>query len=357
MKNNRGLFSFINPSQLGKLVCKRWSGIYFLTIVGLFLLITNSCKKEDDPIPKPIVSLSVLTTTTITNISYGSARCGGRITSDGGAKVTARGVCYGLTSEPTISDNKTINGTDTGSYYSAINGLTPNTKYYVRAYATNSAGTAYGNVINFTTTDYFTQGGGVKDIDGNKYTSIILGTQEWMVENLKVTRYNNGDTIPNVTDNTEWMNLSSGACCDYENKVLNSSIYGKLYNFFAVDDTRFLCPSGWHVPTHAEWTTLITYLGGETVAGGKLKEAGTTHWLSPNNGATNESGLTALPAGIRGSFGGSYNYIGEEADWWSSSEDDESNAWESFILFNNSTITTHYYDKKLGLSVRCIKNK
>jgi uncharacterized protein (TIGR02145 family) len=338
----------------------KWSlryWIYPLLLSGFFLSVTFSCKDDINSVNPIIINLPELTTRPVTNISWNVARSGGSITTDGGAKITVKGVCYSEKGEPTIADLKTSNGTDTAGFISFLGGLKANTLYYVRAYATNSKGTAYGNTVTFATTTYFTQGTGAIDIDGNHYTSIILGSQEWMVENLKVTRYQNGDTIPNVTANTAWLNLTDGACCDYDNNPLNSALYGKLYNFYVVDDSRYLCPAGWHVPTNDEWTTLTTYLGGENVSGGKMKETGTGHWLSPNNGATNESGFTALPAGIRGSFVATFNYIGEEADWWSSTEDDASNAWERFILFNDSIVNSHYYDKKLGLSVRCIKNK
>jgi uncharacterized protein (TIGR02145 family) len=164
----------------------------------------------------------------------------------------------------------------------------------------------------------------VTDTDGNVYHTVTIGTQTWMAENLKVTKYRNGDTIPNVTDTTEWYNLSTGAYCDYENTASNSSVYGKLYNWYALADSRNIAPAGWHVASDAEWTTLTTFLGGEV--GGKLKEKGTAHWLSPNEGATNETGFTALPAGCRGSVGYFY-YLGSYAYFWSSTEYNGSYAW------------------------------
>ena len=355
MKNRSSFLSYLASNITG--FSKYFSQIRIskLLILGLIFGLSNGCRKEEGFIP--IQSLPVLTTTAVSSILYNSARCGGNISSNGGAAIIARGVCFGLNSEPTIADSKTINGTDTGIFTSIMGNLTAKTKYYVRAYATNNVGTAYGNIFSFTTSDLYIQGSGATDIDVNVYTTIILGSQEWFVENLKSTRYRNGDTIPNITDNTLWSNLATDACCDYENKPSNSVIYGKLYNFYAVDDFRNICPVGWHVPSNAEWTILINYLGGESEAGGKLKEVGTAHWLSPNLGATNESGFSALPGGIRGSFAGLYSYITEEGDWWTSTEDDEANAWERYVGFDNNTVTSHYYDKKLGLSVRCIKNK
>ena len=139
----------------------------------------------------------------------------------------------------------------------------------------------------------------VTDIDGNVYHTVTIGTQTWMVENLKTTRYRNGEAIPNITDNASWAALITCAYCDYNNIPSNSITYGKLYNWYAVNDSRNIAPMGWHVSTDAEWTTLTTFLGGTSIAGGKLKENGTIHWNSPNVGATNETGFSALPGGYR----------------------------------------------------------
>ena len=174
----------------------------------------------------------------------------------------------------------------------------------------------------------------VTDIDGNIYNSVTIGNQVWMAENLKTTKYQNGEAIPNVTDDTEWSNLVTGAYSDYNNDPSNSDTYGRLYNWYAVDDSRNICPSGWHVPNYSEWTTLENYLGGYLVAGGKLKETGTTHWSSPNTGATNETGFTALPAGGRGSNPGDFIYLGERAVWWTSK--DSVTYWNPQIYYDGS---------------------
>ncbi|NQT26384.1 PKD domain-containing protein [candidate division KSB1 bacterium] len=158
--------------------------------------------------------------------------------------------------------------------------------------------------------------GTVTDIDGNVYQTVKIGVQWWMAENLKVTHYNNGDAIPNVTDNTEWDNLTSGAYCNYNNDVTNIATYGRLYNFYTVKDARGIAPNGWHVSTEGDWEVLAHYLGGAAnEAGGKLKEAGFAHWNYPNNGATNESGFTALPAGMR--WNGSFKNLGGKTLYWS----------------------------------------
>jgi uncharacterized protein (TIGR02145 family) len=218
----------------------------------------------------------------------------------------------------------------------------------VRAYATNSAGTAYGNEDSFKTLT-------VVDIDGNVYQTITIGTQTWMASNLRVTHYRDGSLIANVTDNTAWAGLSTGAWCDYSNLADNGTKYGHLYNWYAASDSRNIAPVGWHVATDADWSTLTTYLGGEGVAGGKLKETGTSHWNGPNTGATNETGFSALPGGYRG-YLGTFASVGNGGDWWSSSEYSITNAWYSYMNFDNSGLYRSNAPKTYGLSVRCVKD-
>ena len=196
--------------------------------------------------------------------------------------------------------------------------------------------------------------GSITDIDGNTYKTVTIGTQTWMAENLKVTKYNDGIAIPNVTNNTAWRELTTGALCDYDNTPSNSETYGKLYNWHAVN-TGKLCPTGWHVPSDAEWTELTDYLGGTSVAGGKLKETGTTHWASPNAGATNETGFTALPGGLRYNNGSFYN-IGNHGYWWSAAENYAVSAWYRYMYYNNSGVSRGNDNKELGFSVRCVRD-
>lgn len=139
----------------------------------------------------------------------------------------------------------------------------------------------------------------VIDIDGNIYQAVKIGKQLWLAENLKVIHYRNGDPIQHIIDDIQWHNGGFGAYCNYGNDQTNATIYGCLYNWYAVNDKRNICPSGWHIPTEAEWTVLVNYLGGDSIAGGKMKEAGTIHWESPNTGAINISGFSALPGGGR----------------------------------------------------------
>ena len=485
-------------------------------------------------------TVPVLTTTAASAITQSTATSGGNITSDGGATVTTRGVCWSTTTGPTTAlSTKTTDNTGTGIFTSSITALTAGTVYYVKAYATNSAGTAYGNQISFTSattipgaptigttsagnaqavvtftapvsnggsaiTGYtvtsspggitaigtaspitvtgLTNGtaytftvtatnaigtgvassasnsvtpstapgaptigiatagtaqavvtftapvsnggsaitgytvtsvpGGltgtgtaspiivtgltnataytftvtatnaiatsaassasnsvtplapITDIDGNVYNTVTIGTQVWMAENLKTTKYNDGTAIPNITVDATWLAATAGAYSDYSNTPANSTIYGRLYNWYAVDNNattkvasnggKNVCPTSWHVPTETEWTTLTTYLGGESIAGGKLKETGTTHWLSPNMGATNETGFSALPGGYRYNYG-TYIYIGIQGTWWSST-DYSSVAWYRYMSSAVTNVYSFSYFKPYGFSVRCVRD-
>jgi uncharacterized protein (TIGR02145 family) len=195
----------------------------------------------------------------------------------------------------------------------------------------------------------------VTDIDGNVYHIITIGTQEWLVENLKTTRYNDGTPIPLVTDSTGWANLTTPGYCWYNNDAANKDIYGAIYNWYTVN-TGILAPTGCHVPTDAEWTTLTTFLGGESIAGGKLKETGTTHWQSPNTGATNESGFTALPGGHR-DINGTFSAMGTDGYWWSSTEyGTTGKVWYRNMNYNYPGVVTVSNNKKNGQSVRCVKD-
>jgi len=259
---------------------------------------------EQDSFFTANVQLPVITTTVVDNITPNSATSGGNITSDGGAPVTARGVCWSTNQNPTIADNTTNDGSGTGSFTSGITGLSPGQTYYVRAYATNSAGTGYGDEKSFTTLFCPST---VTGNDGNVYQVVRIGNQCWMAENLRTTRYANGDAIPQVTGNSTWSSLSTGAWCWYDNDNQYENPYGKLYNWHAVADSRNICPAGWHVPTDAEWDALANFLGGSNVAGGKMKATGTAHWNSPNTDATNSSGFTGLPGGYRYYYGYFYS--------------------------------------------------
>ena len=206
----------------------------------------------------------------------------------------------------------------------------------------------------------------ITDIDGNKYSTITIGSQVWLGENLKATRYNDGTAIPLVTDNNTWGALSTPAYCWYDNdEASHKNIYGALYNWYAVE-TGKLCPDGWHVPTDSEWKQLEMYLGMSqsdtdntgfrgTAEGGKLKEAGTTHWNDPNEGATNESGFTAIPGGFRKETG-AFDRNGYLGAWWTATESDASSAWYRRLNYCSSDVDRSNFDKRNGFSVRCVRD-
>jgi uncharacterized protein (TIGR02145 family) len=411
-----------------------------LVLFGLSTILATNCSKKSDPSPQTNVNSPTLSTVVVSNIGATTSESGGNITSDGGATVTARGVCYSTHSNPTISDNVTSNGNGPGSFTSTVSGLTPLTAYHVRAYATNSAGTAYGNDISFstnapaapslTTTDAgtistssaksggtITDNGGapvtargvcygtshnpdisgsttsdgtgngsfissltgltplttyyvrayatnsigtsygaeisfysaITDIDGNVYTSVIIGTQEWLVENLKVTKYRDGSLITHTTDPTTWQNYYNtltGAWRDYSDLTSNDATYGKLYNWYAVSDSRNIAPTGWHVASDAEWTTLETYLGSS--AGGILKSTST--WASPNTGATNSVGFNSLAGGFCDPNGDFYNQ-GLTATYWTT-------LGGTYHYQSNTTDMAISYTciRSQGMSVRCVRD-
>jgi uncharacterized protein (TIGR02145 family) len=318
-------------------------------VMTLTLVLIVGCG-DDDKGTNP-ETVPVVTTTPVSGITPTTAQCGGTVDSDGGAEVTARGVCWSTNQTPTIADSKSSNGSGTGSFTSSLTGLNAGTPYYVRAYATNSAGTAYGGKRSFITAS---SSNTVTDIDGNVYHTVTIGSQVWMAENLKVTHYRNGDPIPHVTDHGAWSNLSTGAYSNYNNDVSNVATYGRLYNWYAVSDSRSIAPAGWHVPSDAEWQTLAGYLGGYHVAGGKLKEASTTHWASPNTGATNESGFSALPGGYRSSNG--FYDVGNVAYFWTTTEHDNNSSWLRNLHYFSSRLNRNSLNEQLGFSVRCVRD-
>lgn len=303
-------------------------------------------------IPNWIVNPQGITTVIASAIASNSAISGGNVVSDGGAIITERGVCWNTSPNPTKLNFKTTNGTGIGSFSSNLTALLPGTTYYYRSYASNGSKTSYGNELSFTTTaaPITTVG----DIDGNIYDIVVIGTQTWMKQNLNTSKFRNGDLIGSTTDNYYWSAQTSSQYCDYNNLTANSDIYGKLYNYFVVNDPRHICPLGWHVPSIAEWNTLSNYAGGETVAGKKLKETGISHWSAPNASATDEFGFTALPGGYR-SETGAYWSINGYSCFWSGTESNTNTAWAwSLSYYENSVTTASHYEKRQGKSIRCI---
>jgi uncharacterized protein (TIGR02145 family) len=192
------------------------------------------------------------------------------------------------------------------------------------------------------------------DYDGNAYPTITIGTQTWMAEDLRVTHYRNGNAIPNITDNAAWAALATGAYCWFNNDLTTNEKYGALYNWYTVNDSRGLCPQGWHVPTDAEWTALTSYLGGTSVAGGKMKSV-STFWTSPNTDATNNSGFSGHPGGYR-NYDGTFFDLGINLDLWSSTEYSTANAWYRYLHNSNSNVGVGDCPKRSGMSVRCLRD-
>ena len=295
-----------------------------------------------------------VTTSYIFNINQSSAIGGGNVTSQGNSSIIERGICWSITKYPMISDPHTADGEGTGTFVSQITGLNSNTTYYVRAYASDSACTAYGNMVSFVAQD---NGGGGEycpglatvTYEGQVYNTVQIGSQCWFRENLNVGVRKNGGS--NQTNNGQ----IEKDC--YYHEPGYCDIYGGLYRweemmqYSTLEGAQGICPTGWHIPTGADWTTLTTYLGGANIAGGKIKEAGFAHWLLPNTGATNESGFTGLPGGHFSSV--YFNSLGAYGEWWSSTFGETN----GLVLDTNSSgINQIVYHSDYGYSVRCIKD-
>ncbi len=312
------------------------------------------------------ITLAALTTSDVTSITQTSAVSGGAITDDGGGTITARGVCWSTSQNPTTADSKTDEGPGTGTFVSNLTNLDPGITYYVRAYAINSAGTAYGDEKSFTTEQ-------IKDADGNVYTTVTIGTQVWLVENLKTTKYNDGTDIPLVTDGTEWINLTTPGYCWYNNdESANKSTYGAIYNLYTVNIGN-ICPDGWHVPTDDEWTILENYLISNgynydgTTTDNKIAKALSSDagWaLSAVEGSVgntdypekrNASGLTVLPGGSR-RVDGTFNYIGTGTILWTSTGPSATELWTRDWYYSNVDVKRISRSKEYGGYVRCMKD-
>lgn len=307
-----------------------------------------------------------LTTTAASGTLTESSIVGGNVISDGGYPVTDRGVYWGISVNPEVDGTKLSIGSGSGSFSTVLTGLSENTTYYVRAYAVNQLGQNFGNMISFTTKHSTLSGdilynqdlnyGSVTDIEGNTYKTIVIGNQTWMADNLRTTKFNNGNPIKNITINSSWISLETPAYCWYNNDISYKEIIGALYNWYVLDSGN-ICPQGWHIPTDNEWTVLADYLGGSTIAGAKVKEIGTTHWDAPNTGATNSSGFTSLPSGHRSDSNGSFAGLFTFETWWTSTEYNEV---KPYYRSTSSTNTELWRGnggfKKIGKSMRCVKD-
>ena len=390
------------------------------------------------------ISKPNVVTSTISIFNSTSATVGGNVTSDGGATITERGV-YWSTNPLTLGTKLQI-GNGTGAFSTSLTGLSPNTIYYIKAFATNSQGTGYGTQMSFTTgvlpvaaftgypttintgqsvqftdqstnsptswswnfgdgststtqnpthnyskagsynvslsvsnsagsntltkTNYITVNdingilfnpnlayGNVTDIDGNIYKTIQIGDQVWMAENLKVTKLNDGTAVPFESSNNSWMTIESARYCWYNNDIENNNTYGALYNRYAVN-TGKLCPVGWHVSTDSNWSTLARNTGGDNYAAIKLKETGSVHWSGSSSNATNASGFTALPGGMRNSDG-SFNRLKNNGVWWCTNPENYAfSSWFRLMIYDSDDIQKYglTLSPQLGLSVRCVKD-
>jgi len=274
---------------------------------------------------------------------------GGNIISDGGDEIYSKGILWTTNIKSDIALwTETNEGGNSKSFSSVLTNLTPNTTYYAIAFATNSIGTGYGNMISFIKRE--------NKKEEISYTKI--GYQTWMNKNLAIDRFKNGDIIPMAKTDEEWQRAAERkqpAWCYYNNDVSNGEIYGKLYNWYAVNDSRGICPESWHVPSDNEWMLLTNYFSGINTAGGKLKETKKNYWQAPNVGATNIKGFSALPGGYR-DFDGSFYLIGYQGFFWSHTKNNDEYAWGRTMYNSNAGVNRYYYEMSLGASIRCLKD-
>ena len=324
-------------------------------------------------------TLPQVNTTSVTNVTPSTALVTGEVISEGDQNTT-RGFCYSITSNPTISYDTTMNGIGLGVYTGTLMNLTPLTTYYVRAYATNSVGTSYGNEVSFITSAIpsFTCGTStVSDVDNNTYNTVQIGNQCWTQSNLKVSKYRNGDNIPSAANNPAWGSSNIGMLAVYEgfSPGFYDTYYGKLYNWFALNDSRGICPIGWRVPSKSDWNSLFgyldpisdtNYLSSSTIslyAGGMMKSTGNLltsnfGWYSPNTGATNSSGFSALAGGYRvgGWITPSFNDFGFSGAWWSTATDSNNWGFSYKLYYHSSHLFMEVQPLQFGASVRCLKD-
>ena len=298
-----------------------------------------------------IYSLPTVHTGIVYNVTDSTAIAGGNVTNNGGLVVSAKGICWNTTGSPTILDNTTIAGVGPGEFESILTSFPTGATVYLKAYATNSLGTAYGNEFSFIAAD--TCGNPFTDIDGNLYNSVMIGNQCWMKENLKVKHYPNGHPIYGLYAYNDNLNLVETVGYLYKwSAIMNGSSSSSLNP----SGIQGICPDGWHLPSRDEWTELTNHMGGPVIAGGPLKD--TVLWISPNIGATNSSGFSALPSGYKSESGTYYSY-GLQANWWSTTSQSISSLDGYFArrAYNNSTNLTEfgYYSGDNAFAVRCIK--
>lgn len=323
-----------------------------ILFVSLFFVLTNGCKKkeEENPIPE-------LTTKAATYVSHKGAFCGGTFTAEANNS-TAQGLCWGTSANPTTSDNHSeemygSSATGGGTFDVIISNLQPGTTYHVRAYCTNETGTGYGNDISFTT--LAAPPATITDVDGNSYSTVVIGNQTWLAKNLNTIHYVNGDPITLSPDVVTANSLTTETYLNVLDNAANASTFGRLYNYYVVVDARKIAPAGWHVPSQDEWDFLIKALGGNNFTmGGKLKETGTTHWNSPNTGADNTSGFTALPTDLN-----NITLLGNSGSFWSSTiynDGSNSSVWSHKLVYDDTKLQVWNSGKSSCMSIRLVRD-
>lgn len=335
--------------------------LIFCLVSALFV----SCSSSDSGVGGQVIVDPVFTvqTKSVASIGHESANIFGAISPSFITQTSAFGICYGLNPNPTIEGSFKAGASidpATGGFSCQLTSLAHNTNYYVRAFGTSSNGTKYGDQLVFSTLNQlYVNGGALIDADGNSYTTVVINGKQWMQGNLNVSKYRNGDVIPEVTDIVAWDALTTGAWCYYENTTANGTTYGKLYNWYAINDPRGLAPTGWHVPTDVEWTSLTDFLGGTSTAGIKMRDLGNL-WSTSAVLATNQAGFSALPGGY-GYLTHAYDpndqpfkSIGDVAFWWSATSINANAAYSLNVNLNNS-VTRGSVLKKAALSVRCVR--
>ncbi|MCX6256923.1 MAG: fibrobacter succinogenes major paralogous domain-containing protein [Bacteroidia bacterium] len=329
----------------------------------ILCLILSGCSKDRS---QPSITTDAVSITT----EY-SAVCGGSLTSQGGSPVISRGICWNTSENPTITDSYKADSSGTESFSVEITGLLPGSRYYIRAYATNNNGTAYGNEQSFMTTN------GITDFDGNQYGTAQIGEQTWMTENLKTTHYSDGKALVNGTgagvisyqDTARYWFV-------YNDDPANKNIYGLLYTWRTATNATAgsshnpsgipgVCPSGWHLPSDDEWMQLEIFLGMNSSdaagfgyrglqTGGKMKETGTGHWNSPNTGANNSSEFSALPGGQR--TDNAFSNLNSFGYWWTATPYDTITSYYRALRFDGAQSGRNYYYSYYAKSVRCVMN-
>jgi uncharacterized protein (TIGR02145 family) len=292
--------------------------------------------------------LPIVVTDSVSNVTTGSGNISGTVQSSSSSPIIARGICWSFNPQPTLNDNIITSGTGNGSFNKNIVGLLNSTTCYARAYATNGMGTSYGSVVSFTTSTFSATIGQGVIFDGYNYQTVVYGNgQEWFAENLRTTMYANGDPIPNIIDDNVWYYSTNGAWSHYSHNSQYDNPYGKIYNGFAVLDSRNVCPSGWHLPTVSDFTNLINYLGGPIVSSDKMRVVGTQYWAGPNTNASNESLFSAYPGGFRLGYiyPSPFDNLGTSAWFWTTG---------SYSVFELGGF--NWENNNGGCSVRCIKN-